>query len=105
MRHIGHAALALESTSRALVSFTCQWSLRARRPRMLVEQCSELLRREDPVALGHELTDLLPVRVLGEQHPEAITAGSRGEERATNGQQRLAFVRSVRNTSSGKGCR
>src|SRR5690242_13408555 len=31
----------------------------------------ELLRREYPVALGHELTDLLPVRVVGEQHPDA----------------------------------
>src|ERR1017187_6551563 len=60
--------------------------------RVLVEQCGELLRREDPVALGHELTDLLPVRAAGEQHPDAITAGSRGEERAANGQQRLAFV-------------
>ena len=44
--------------------------------RVLVEQCGELLRREDPVALGHELTDLLPVRVVGEQHADAITAGS-----------------------------
>jgi hypothetical protein len=49
-------------------------------------------RREDPVALGHELMDLLPVRVAGEQHPDAITAGSLGEERAASGQQRLAFV-------------
>jgi hypothetical protein len=61
--------------------------------RQLVKQCSELLRREDPVALGHELPDLLPVRVVGEQHSDAITAGSsRGEEGAANGQQSLAFV-------------
>jgi hypothetical protein len=48
--------------------------------------------REDPVALDHELPDLFPVRVVAEQHPDAITAGSRDEERAANGQQRLAFV-------------
>jgi hypothetical protein len=40
-------------------------------PRVLVEQRGELVRREDPVALGHELTDLLPVRVVGEQHHDA----------------------------------
>jgi hypothetical protein len=60
--------------------------------RVLVEECGELLRREDPVALGHELTDLLPVRVVGEHHHDAIMAGSRGEERVANGQQRVAFV-------------
>jgi hypothetical protein len=59
---------------------------------VLAEQCDELLRREDPVALGHELTDLLPVRLVGEHHHDAITAGSRGEERVANGQQRLAFA-------------
>jgi MFS family permease len=59
----------------------------------LVEQFGELLRREDPVALDYELTDLRPVRVVGEQHPDAITAGSWGEERAASGQQRLAFLR------------
>jgi len=59
---------------------------------VLVEQCDELLRREDPVALGHELTDLLPVRLVGEHYHDAIMAGSRGEERVANGQQRLAFV-------------
>jgi hypothetical protein len=52
---------------------------------VLVEQCGEFLRREDPVALDYELTDLLPVRVVGEQHPDAITAGSRGEERVASG--------------------
>src|ERR1700722_13118707 len=46
----------------------------------LVEQGGELLRREDPVAVGHELADLLPVRVVGEQHTDAVTAASRGEE-------------------------
>ena len=35
----------------------------------IVEQCGELLQREDPVALGHELTDLLPVHVVGERGP------------------------------------
>jgi hypothetical protein len=52
---------------------------------VLVEQCGEFLRREDPVALDYELTDLLPVHVVGEQHPDAITAGSRGEERVASG--------------------
>jgi len=46
----------------------------------------------DAIALGHELTDLLPVRVPGEQHPDAITAGPRDEEGMADGQQRLAFV-------------
>ncbi len=50
------------------------------------------LRREDPVALGHELTDLLPVRVVGEQHHDAITAGFRGEEGMTSRQQRIALI-------------
>jgi len=59
---------------------------------VLVEQCDELLRREDPVALGHELADLLPVRVVGEHHRDAILVGSGGEERLADGQQRLAFV-------------
>ena len=40
----------------------------------LVEQGDELLRREDPVAFGHELVDLLPVRVVGEHHTDAIAA-------------------------------
>ena len=31
---------------------------------VLVEQCGEFLRHEDPVALDYELTDLLPVRVV-----------------------------------------
>jgi hypothetical protein len=44
--------------------------------RVLVEQCGELLRREDPVALGHELTNLLPVRVVGEHDHDAISASS-----------------------------
>ena len=70
---------------------------------LLVEQCGELLRREDPVAVGHELTDLLPVGVVGEQHPDAITAGSRGEERVADRQQCVAFVWVARNTSSGTG--
>ena len=58
----------------------------------MLAECGELLRREDPVTLGYELTDLLPVRVAGEHHHDAITAGSRGEERVANGEQRLAFV-------------
>ena len=58
---------------------------------VLVELGGELFRSEDPVAVGHELADFLPVRVVGEQHPDAITAGSRGEERVANRQQRLAF--------------
>src|ERR1700728_2764651 len=66
--------------------------LAARSQRVLVEQSGELLRREDPVALGHEFTDLLPVRVVGEQHPDATTTGPRDEERVADGQQRLAFV-------------
>src|ERR1700722_7948336 len=45
-------------------------------PSTSVEPCGELLRREDPVALDHELTDLRPVRVVGKQHPDAVTAGS-----------------------------
>jgi hypothetical protein len=60
---------------------------------VLVEQCGELLRREDSVALDHELTDLLPVRVVGEQYRDAIMAGSRSEERVADGQQRPAFLR------------
>ena len=59
---------------------------------LLVEQRGEFLRREDPVALGHKFTDLLPVGVMGEHYPDAATAGSRGEERVANGQQRVAFV-------------
>src|SRR5580658_2608252 len=59
---------------------------------VLVEQRGELLRREDPVALDHELTDLLPVRVVGERYHDAITSGSRGEERVANGQQRVALL-------------
>jgi hypothetical protein len=47
----------------------------------LVEPFGELFGREDPIALGHELADLLPVGVVVEQHPEARTAGSRGEVR------------------------
>ena len=70
---------------------------------LLVEQCGELLRSDPPVALGHEFTDLLPVGVVGEPHPDAITAGSWGEKRVANGQQRVAFVGSARNTSSGTG--
>ena len=54
---------------------------------------SYLRARSRPAAAQpHELTDLLPVRVVGEQHLDAITAGSRGEERVADGQQRLAFV-------------
>ena len=60
--------------------------------RALVKQRGELLRREDPVALGHEFTDLLPVRAVGKQHPNAITAGPRGEEWPANGQIRLTVV-------------
>jgi hypothetical protein len=60
--------------------------------RGLVELCSELLRCEGPVALGHEFTDFLPVRVFSEQHPEVIVTDPRGEERVTGGQQRLAFI-------------
>ena len=44
------------------------------------------------VAVGHEVMDLLPAGVVGEQHRDAITAGSRGEERVANGQAFLAFV-------------
>src|ERR1700744_2426448 len=58
----------------------------------LAEQCGELLRREDPVALGHELTDLRPVGVVGEQHTDAIAARSRSEVRVTGRQQRVAFA-------------
>ncbi len=56
----------------------CPRSLRTRRPALLVlvESCGELFRREDPVALGHELMNLLPVGVVGEQDPDAIPAGS-----------------------------
>jgi len=60
--------------------------------RVLVEKCGELLRREDPVALGHELTDLLPIGVVGEPHHDAITAASRRKERVAIGQQRLTIV-------------
>ena len=70
----------------------CPRSLRAQEQRVLVEQRGELLRSEDAVALGHKLTDLLPFGVVGEQHRDAITAGSRGEERVPNGQQHLTFV-------------
>ena len=59
---------------------------------MLVEQCGELLRREPPVALGHELTDLLPVGTVREPHPNAARAGSRGEERAADIQQGVALA-------------
>ena len=59
---------------------------------MLVKQYGELLRRDDLVALGHERTDLFSVRVVGEHHHDAITAGSRGEVRVAIGQQRLTFV-------------
>jgi hypothetical protein len=44
------------------------------------------------VAVGHDLTDLLPAGVAGEQHRDAITVGSRGEERVADGQAFLAFV-------------
>ena len=66
---------------------------------MLVEQRSELLRREDPVALSHELANLLPVCVVGETHPNTIMAGSsRDEEWTANRQQRFAFFRGRRAT-------
>ena len=78
-------------------------NLQSRRPALLVEQCGELLRRQDPVALCHELTDLLPVRVVGEQHRDAITAGARGEERVANDNNTSRSPGSTRNTSSGRG--
>jgi hypothetical protein len=59
---------------------------------LLVEHCGELLRRESAVAVGHEFTDLLPIGVAGEPHPDAVTAGSRRVKRVANGQQRVAFV-------------
>jgi len=72
------------------------WLLLAVAPRLadglLVEQRGELLRRQDPVAFGHELADLLPVWVVGEHHPDAIAARPRGEERVAGGQQHLALV-------------
>ncbi len=57
-------------------AFAWPRSLRTRRPALLVESCGELFRREDPVALGHELTDLLRVGVVGEQDPETILTGA-----------------------------
>src|ERR1700683_4431253 len=60
---------------------------------MLVEPGCELFRREPPVALYYELTDLLPVRVFGELHPDSVIAASRAVERVANRQQRLAFAR------------
>ncbi len=70
---------------------------------MLVEECGELLRREDPVALGYELSDLLPVRAVGEQHHDAITAGSRCEERVRLDSNASSSSGSARNTSRGTG--
>ena len=65
-----------------------------RGPSTLFEQRTKLLWSEYPVALGHEFSDLLPVRVAGEKHPNAVVASSpRGEEWVANGQQRLAVVR------------
>jgi catechol 2,3-dioxygenase-like lactoylglutathione lyase family enzyme len=61
--------------------------------RALAEQLGELLRRDDPVALGHELTDLRPVGVAGKQHHDAVTVVSCGVERVPGGQQRLPFLR------------
>ena len=40
-----------------------------------------------PVALGHELTDLLPVGVLREPHPNATSASAWDEKRVAHGQQ------------------
>src|SRR6185437_10787537 len=57
----------------------------------LIEQCGELLRRQNPIALGHKLADLLPIRVVGEKNANAITASSRRKERVADGEQRLAF--------------
>ena len=73
------------------------WLLLAVAPRLAdrwsaSRECGELLGRQDPIAFGHELADLLPVRIVGEHHPDAITAGTRGEERVADGQQHLSFV-------------
>jgi len=56
------------------------------------EQSGELLWRDDPLAPDHELLDRPPVGVVGEQHPDAIGPGPRGEGRSDNGQQRLAIA-------------
>ena len=59
----------------------------------LPEQSAELRWGDSPVALGHEFSDLFPVRIAGEKDPDAIAASSsRSEERVADGQQRLAFV-------------
>jgi hypothetical protein len=57
-----------------------------------VEERGELLRCESPVALGYELTDLVPVGVVGEPSSDAVATGARGEERVADGQQRIAFI-------------
>jgi catechol 2,3-dioxygenase-like lactoylglutathione lyase family enzyme len=61
-------------------------------PVLLAEQRGELFRRDDPVAFGHELTDLRPVGAAGKQHHDAVTVGSCGVERVAGGQQRLPFL-------------
>lgn len=60
-------------------------------PAPLIQQGGELLRGEDPIAVGHQFADLVPVGVIGEHDADSVTPGSRREEWAAGGQQRLAF--------------
>ena len=69
----------------------CPRSLRARRPAFASRGVRWASSARGPDSSGHELMDLLPVRTVVSS-PDAITAGSRGEERAATGQQSLAFV-------------
>lgn len=51
----------------------------------MVEYRGELLRRESAVTLGHELTDVLPVGVGGDQHHDAIVAGPLTRSKMSSG--------------------
>jgi len=49
-------------------------------------------RREQPVALGYEFSDLSPLGVVGEQHRDAITASARREAGIRDRHQRVAII-------------
>ncbi len=53
---------------------------------------------KSPIALGHELADLLPVPAVGEQYPETRTGGSRNEVRWPRDDRAKRSSQSVRRT-------
>lgn len=55
-------------------------------PCVLIKQCGEILRGEHSVTISHKLTHLPPIRIVCEQHSDAIRTTPRGEEGVTDGQ-------------------